>query len=385
MVVCLVWCCALSWTLGTCLADDAAPAKPSDQPSILVLHDGGVLVGTISRTADRYLVSRAGSEIQVPIASVLTTCNSLQEAYEHRREKMSRPTVNAHLALAEWSLRYGLLPQAARELLDARGLEPLHPRLKLLERRLMAASQPRSPKQDIVVAATHEEPINTNANAADSDTMFAADLPKEAIERFTRKVQPILVNNCTLSGCHQPGGEQPFQLDRALLHGLANRRSTMKNLAATLALVNREQPHLSPLLTVPRRSHGGMQSPVIGPRQQVAFNHLGDWVKLVTPPTSEEQDVLPPGEPDAASLDTGSSPQAPPRNATIDASSDVAQAHYLEDADIASPKRKAIRYGARLQAWQPKDPFDPEIFNRQQQPQIESSGTAESGTATEND
>ena len=30
---------------------------------------------------------------------------------------------------------------------------------------------------------------------------------------FTRKVQPVLVNNCTVSKCHEPGGAQSFQLN----------------------------------------------------------------------------------------------------------------------------------------------------------------------------
>ena len=119
------------------------------------------------------------------------------------------------------------------------------------------------------------------------------DLPEAAIERFTRKVQPVLVNNCTTSGCHQPGGTQKFQLDRAILHGMANRRSTMHNLAATLELVDRERPQLSPLLTMPREAHGGMEEPVFGPRQEQAFRHLVEWVALVTNAVTAEREESP--------------------------------------------------------------------------------------------
>ena len=111
------------------------------------------------------------------------------------------------------------------------------------------------------------------------------------LELFTRKVQPVLVNNCTASKCHQPGGRQSFQLDRALLRGEANRRTTMQNLSATLALVDRAHPEVSPLLTVPRQTHGGMTGPVFGPRQEQAFKHLADWVALVAPPRTAEPAV----------------------------------------------------------------------------------------------
>jgi hypothetical protein len=29
-----------------------------------------------------------------------------------------------------------------------------------------------------------------------------------------------------------------------------------------------------------------------------------------------------------------------------------------------NPPAPSLRYGARLEHWQPRDPFDPEIFNR---------------------
>src|SRR4030095_5245611 len=94
------------------------------------------------------------------------------------------------------------------------------------------------------------------------------EVPSGVVELFTRKVQPVLVNNCSTSGCHQSGGKQSVQFDRALLRGEANRRSTMHNLEAALALVDRAHPDQSPLLTVPRKKHGGTAGAIFGPRQE---------------------------------------------------------------------------------------------------------------------
>ena len=58
----------------------------------------------------------------------------------------------------------------------------------------------------------------------------------------------------------------------------------MHNLEAALALVDRAHPDQSPLLTVPRKTHGGTAGPIFGPRQEQAFKHLVDWVALVVPP-----------------------------------------------------------------------------------------------------
>jgi hypothetical protein len=339
-----------------------------------VLQDGGVLAGTYSLAGDRYVLTRNGSELQVSAGRVLVACRSLEEAYDERRKLIQQQSADSHLALAAWCLRHNLLPQAARELLDARGLEPNNRGVALLERRLAAAGSPRPERRRQVdtemTPAMHVEMVSGNAEGQQL-TIAIDDLPAGAIERFTRRVQPILVNNCTTSGCHQPGGQQDFHLDRALLRGLANRRSTMQNLAATLALLDREQPHLSRLLTVPRQAHGGMRSAVFGPRQAAAYAHLVDWVALVTNTDSPDDQPKAPaaqkdGEP-AAMSDSYASEQGPaqeliankdPRPATLEP--------LLEEMGGRRAAGRKVRFGAQLQSWQPKDPLDPEIFNLQQ-------------------
>jgi hypothetical protein len=338
-----------------------------------VLQDGGVLEGTFLHTGDRYVLSRNGSTLEIPAARVLVACRSLVEAYDARRQQIQQPSADAHLALAAWCLRYNLLPQAAREIVDARGLEPNNGRLALFERRLAAASAPRPPRSarvdGNVKPAAHLEVAASQAEIEPA-AIAIDDLPPGAIELFTRRVQPILVNNCTTAGCHPPGSEQQFQLDRALLHGLANRRSTMKNLAATLAIVDHQQPHLSRLLTVPRQAHGGMRSPVFGPRHVAAFSHVVDWVALVTKAnTPEEEPALPTtqldAEPAAAeSLEDSRRTHAP----ALQIGGEVIlplSAPQRDDPRGGGAVRKEIRFGAQLRSWQPKDPFDPEIFNRQ--------------------
>ncbi len=117
----------------------------------------------------------------------------------------------------------------------------------------------------------------------------------------------------------------------------------MRNLAATLSIIDREQPQLSPLLTVPRETHGGMDRPIIGPRQQAAFEHLVDWVALITN-TEDEAEISTLTESNTSLAGNVTPPTA------------------IEEYAPARPR--PIRFGAQLQPWQPKDPFDPEIFNR---------------------
>jgi hypothetical protein len=336
-----------------------------------------MLTGAISRSGDRYLVHGEKSEINVPAASVAIVCHTLAEAYEHRRQALPQPTAEAHLALAEWCMQCGLYPQAAQELLAARKLEPRQRKLPLLERRLAVLTQPPQVRP---AAATDTATTPTPSSAPPEPASLADELPAEVVERFTRKVQPLLVNNCTATGCHRSGGTQSFQLDRALLHGMANRRSTRQNLAAVMALVNRERPTESTLLTIPRQDHGGMDRPIFGPRQDQQFLQLAEWVGMLSKPTASA--ALAPIVESAVGHR-----REPVERAAYDANGELGDSAQVDVSDSAkseaydSPAEfdtaagevaplprlgsQPLRYGAQLKPWRPKDPFDPEIFNRQ--------------------
>jgi hypothetical protein len=186
-------------------------------------------------------------------------------------------------------------------------------------------------------------------------------------------VQPVLVNNCTAVGCHQSGGKQTFQLDRALLRGESNRRSTMHNLEATLALVDRAHPDRSPLLIVPRKTHGGTAGPIFGPRQEAAFKHLVDWVALVAPPLetpapATELTENPMDAPIMKSVSDSADTPAQDASNLLSRRHTAIRAASADESDTLMTLRTPhqLQFGAQLKSWQPRDAFDPEIFNRWQ-------------------
>jgi hypothetical protein len=370
----------------------AAPTTlGAGQAGVLLLQDGGVLTGEISQTADWYVVGHAGGQMQIATSRVQFVGHSLADAYQYRCQHLSGNTLDGHLGLADWCLRYNLLDEATKELNAARSLGPDHPRLALLDRRLSTAKE--RPAQSATVAAQKSNP--TTVATAGAAPATRPDVSNNVVELFTRKVQPVLVNNCTVAKCHQPGGAQAFQLNRAVLRGEANRRTTMQNLAATLALIDREHPETSPLLTVPRQTHGGMTAPIFGARQEPALKHLADWIALVAPTN--------PADNEAASSDAQSSPALPtevhsqkikaamakrprtiPRQPTLQAvegdapenensgqpinDPNVEPAAAIDETQLKtlrSPHR--LKYGVTAEKWEPRDAFDPDIFNRQQQ------------------
>jgi hypothetical protein len=361
-------------------AEDAAVAVSSNSQGtadgVVLLKDGGVLEGRITQATDRYIITRTGGEFQIAADRVAFVGRSLHDAYEYRRAS-TQDSPEAHVALAEWCLRYNSIDDARTEIERARSLDADPRRLELAERRLAATQDRLAKKPASSSGVIQASAIVEQAPAA----AVTPDLPHYALETFTRKVQPILVNNCTTSKCHQPGGQQAFQLNRASLRGEANRRTTMQNLSAALALVDRDHPEQSQLLTLPRQTHGGMNGPTFGPRQDQAFKHLADWVALLAPPkiplddaatsdaTAAEPAALPPSN-SAATMPTpkpieptshvdATRSQRDPAKAAIDNAETKASLESLR-----TPHR--LRYGASVDRWEPRDPFDPEIFNRRQ-------------------
>jgi hypothetical protein len=369
-------------------ASSAGQPVADGETGILLLQDGGVLTGNITRAADWYTVTRGGGQMQIAETRVMLVCRTLAEAYEFRRQQIGGEKVADHLRLAEWCIRYDLRAEAGRELAAARRLDPDQPRLAVLERRLEKGGGRPVAKESVYLAGVASRAKPQAAEGAPKAVVpaSAGDLPSGALELFTRRVQPVLVNNCSTIGCHQVGGKQSFQIDRALLRGEANRRTTMHNLEAALALVDRVHPDQSRLLTVPRKSHGGTAGPIFGPRQEQAFKHLVDWVAIIVPPP----------EPAAPDADGASNPV------------NVPVAKSVEDATLPSRRHSAVRaasstdddtlmtlrtphrlqVGAQLKSWQPRDEFDPEIFNRGQRtrtqaniPAAQTSAPADATTA----
>jgi hypothetical protein len=335
----------------------ANAAEPAEQ--FVALRNGNLLRGTVGRVGDHWRVISAGTELYLRSAEVDFQCDSIDAAYSQYRARLTTPTAADRMQLAAWCLRHELWTAAKTELNAARMLEPNHPRLAVLEQtadhlQKMAQSQPRESSPPVETAPESPE------QAAPFDGI-ATDLPAGALEDFTRRVQPILVNNCTTSGCHRIDGPQRFQLNRDLLHGMANRRSTMRNLAATLNLVNKDIPLESELLTQAKIAHAGMEiSPL--PAHRDLHKRLEDWVWLV----SGKQPLA--REPAAGIVQLGAidpSGGVVPASATNVPTSDGDITSANIDEAAASPLApKRPRVGVQLKSWTPQDEFDPEIFNR---------------------
>ena len=264
MIVAFVWVVP-AWSDG--------PNRPDE--SVLLLRNGGLLQGRITRVDDRYLVELPGGEISVRAAEVQQHCRNVIEAYEVKRTLARIDSAQDHIELAQWCQKEGLPRYAADELAAAKAIDPSHPMLPLVERQIRLASQPQEP-----LAAPAKSAV-TGPTVADLDRMIHA-MPPKTVETFTQVIQPMLVSHCGAASCHGPGSAAKLQLFRPPAGSLPSRRLTQRNLYPVLEWVDRDEPGRSPLVTVPTRPHGSSRAPIFANPQNAVYGQLVDWCSRIS-------------------------------------------------------------------------------------------------------
>ena len=183
-----------------CTVVAAADSEPAQ--GVLLLRNGQMIEGQITRNSDHYQVTLPYGEIRVRVVDVEFCCRTLQEGYERKRAAIQVGNVQDHLELAQWCERHGLLDLADEELVAAAAIEPNHPMLAILKRRLQLAREP--PLQPA------ESQAGVAVPTADELDRMVRGMPPGAVETFAQVVQPLLMNHCTSSGCHGSQAETHF-------------------------------------------------------------------------------------------------------------------------------------------------------------------------------
>jgi hypothetical protein len=323
-------------TVSAAVAADPLSIEPHD--GVLVLRNGFVMSGRITLLGDTYLVSFGDSgEARLPCSAVEFECQSLDEAYRMKRDSLESDEAKLHLQLADWCMRHGLMARAADQLLIARVLEPDHAALQPLERRFQSlASLSTSAPQ-----ASH--PVVQASHAAPVQAAPTSEVEPFLVQQFTVTIQPILLNRCATHACHGAGSSTAYRLLRPSLGQVATSRLTHRNLQATLAYVDRDQPESSQLITMARQPHGGVATAVFEDKTTTQLDLIASWVRKLGMRFPESgpkrrKEVRAPSE--------FSGGEARPSNF----------AHEAAISVPASPDAESEAASA--------DPFDPEEFNR---------------------
>jgi len=363
----------------TCGQTASDPVQP--WPGAVLLRNGQVIEGTITQTADGYRVALAHGEVQLKKLDVESIGSDLGQLYAAKRATIAPDDVSERLRLVQWAIRLGLYDEAGRELAAVGAIEPNQPILDALRRRLEAQ------KTQSQQARTGSTGGPAAVTGDDLERMVRA-LPPGTIEAFTQRVQPMLVNNCTAAGCHGAQSETTFKLLKLPPGQPPSRRLTQRNLHSTMQWVDRQDPSASRLLAKALEAHGGARASVFLDPQSPQYRRLAEWTHQAagrldvqtagrgaaskglaagkglphTPPNGLVPDQAGPA---------GSRPPAafdPQADGQPTAATAPPAAVFQMDAPLP-PARSAPKRGGTLpSAFSPRDPFDPEIFNRRHAP-----------------
>lgn len=381
--------CAAFVILILPLSAGADPAPSNSEASILLLRNGELIRGRITRAADHYDVTQNDGEIHVQTSEVEAVCRDLADCYRVKRAHLSDAQIDDHLALAEWCIRNALVVEAAAALQAARAINAAHPKIALLDRRLKLTAS--APAESIAT----KSPTSAEPSGEDLDRTVRG-LPPRAVEQFTIHIQPLLLNHCSTAGCHGPQSSTSFHLLRLPSNRNAGRRSTQRNLQMTLSLIDRNEPGNSRLLTAPASPHGTAKTPIFNKHEASHYRKLVEWVYLVssqTPaPLPEEEPTTTEKPPRRLASGAESGRPVPRRQGAEPFATDTAASKSAvragQNAPAATEAGKpdvvpataefpsgtpqpaatlggSVKRGAQVEQFVPKDDFDPEIFNRQ--------------------
>lgn len=338
-------------------------ANLSPQAGLLVLRNGQLLRGEITRAGDNYIVTfGVGGEVKIAAKEVEAQCADIEAAYDFKLRRLSGDGATPHLDLAEWCLRHNLHRHCAEQLSLALAAEPDSKRIEGLDRRLQLALQ--------APATTKTTQSNSTIVSAEQLEKTLRELPKGSLERFSTMVQPILNNRCATSHCHGATSTSEFVLLRPPAGLNSPQRFTQRNLYAVLQFVDRNDPLNSPLFTKPQSPHGSGTTAAFDARNRAQLQELQTWLEQI----AYRKDSPTPAtiDPQAAQLTTPlratpggrSSYGAGTTSQTAEPSS---QGEHPMKAAAPHPSAAATSATAPQTAnkpWQPRDPFDAEIFNR---------------------
>ena len=355
----------VAFTAASALAQ--GPNQPSPD-SLLMLRNGEILRGTVTLVGERYHVALANGEIWIRATDAEFVCRTLDEAYQLKKAASGGPNLHNHLTLAQWCLKHGMLSAAEQELQAATHLDPMNRMAFQLSQRLRHSAHPaEEPNRPDPVPANESTaaPQKPVASSRDLDRLMAA-MPRGTVEAFTTSVQPLLQNGCASAACHAPGPHTQFTIIRSGLGRAVSRRVTQRNLQAALELVNRDDPSASKLLTIPLVPHARQPAALLKD-DDAAYRQLAAWVRAVT-----GQTVMEPTKPDPkVATSTSSAFEFGVRTDQLPLKAGPWPEGKFETttAGVAekpgAPQRihvSALEH--RASRFVPRDPFDPEIFNR---------------------
>jgi hypothetical protein len=351
----VVWC-----ALGTAVLAVAAlalraaePPRPADL-RLVVMTDGRILEGSVTRQATGYYIEKSSGRILVPFEQVRCIAKDLIDGYRQQREAMLEPTAADLIHLADWCITYRLYDEARDELKRALRRDPENDTARRMLARLEETllSKPPALKPPLLVSDGLVVP----------EVEALGGLSRPLAARFTERVQPLLMNKCGGATCHGAASQNEFRLTAVRLQTRNHRRVTEQNLAQVLKFIDVAKPLQSPLLEQTRGAHGGAAFAVFSGAQGTEQQKLlRGWIESVAKERRAEDQRL------AKQPKLSKQPAIVTASAIVDEVAPVVRtANAVDVTDIDAVEVEPARGPTSNTGVVPRgnDAFDPDEFNR---------------------
>jgi hypothetical protein len=346
-----------------------AAAGPAGK--VLILNNDLLIEGEIRQEGDCFIVRRGMGETIIPAAKVIELVADREQAYRVMSARCNRRDFDERVRLAHWCLENNLREQALKEAEQLLQFRPTDEKLQRLVEGLRIKKAPPAPV-----------PANHSATAFDQAIeLERPDFNRESFGTFVAKVQPILMNACV--SCHTAGQGGNFSLLRVV--GGSTPKASLFNLTSTLKQLNRADLAASPFLVKAITAHGKSVRPPLRDQQAPAYQNLEAWVRMAVVPeeAAPPPAVLIAGPAVAAEAkpvlqtsfgETVAKPAiAPETKPILQTSFGEAVAKPTIASEVKPSPKIAFGETSTSQTkpepqTEPKDPFDPVIFNGAIQP-----------------
>ena len=338
---------------------------------VLLLKNGNIMEGEITKTGTQMCIRRGTSEVWVGLDKTARLCADWDDAYVYMLTQINLEDANDRMALARWCKLHHLTDQALFQAKDALKLQPKHREAKefvaLLERtQEQPAAAPVTPAAPVAPMPVKTPQLTPNIDVV-TDTLVS----------YSLRVQPILMNTCV--NCHGADFPGEFKLER-VFDG-SQKFATRRNLNVVLGLFDLEHIDDSPLLVKAVEVHGNAPLSPIKDRNAKPFQTLEQWIEqtiarnpqlkayyAATKPGRSKVEVKvaassPFGEDRVAR--TAPAPKTPLAAAVTKSSLQTGQSEYWTARQVAvgTPLQKNAPQPTNAAA-PGSDPFDPDVFNR---------------------
>ena len=228
----------------------------------MLLHDGKLVEGVVSQTAEKVVVRRGSVDQPFAKDQVQFIGKTKDDCYKHLLGKVKADDAPGRFKLARWCMYNGLREQALVEAKEVVKLQPNHTSAaemaRALEESLLLFNADGTAKADAPVAPKGDAPVLPKAVEPEPEIVA------EAATAFAPRVQPVLVNLC--ADCHaKPGYTGSFKMACGTGHDV-DPAIARHNLKAAVLQIKKDDPGASPLLTKSLAAHGGMKQPAFAGR-----------------------------------------------------------------------------------------------------------------------